>query len=120
MLVPSAQGRHRGRSGWFRRTHGRAKAQSRLGRRRPVATPWLRRAEARGARLVSYGAKHILSVPALRGVRASAETPSALKGPPRVLGNSVLESPLPCSQVQAFRTAAVSLAKGVQRSFRPF
>src|SRR3954454_7319425 len=73
MLVPSAQGRHRGRSGSFRRTHGRARAQSRLGPRHPVATPWLRRAEARGAILVSYGAMRIFSAPALRGVRASAE-----------------------------------------------
>jgi len=35
-------------------------------------------------------------------------------------GNSVLESPLPCSRIQACRTAAVGLARGVQRSLRPF
>src|SRR5262249_10457648 len=59
--------------GWFRRTHGRAREQSRLDPRRPVVIPWRRRVEARGVKPFSCAAKHSSSAPAQRGAPASAE-----------------------------------------------
>jgi integrase/recombinase XerD len=47
-------------------------------------------------------------------------TESELSGPPRVLGNKILEPSFPCSLIHAASTHTVGFAKGVQRSFRPF